>query len=77
MQSTTIGGTKIDHKGDVDNGLTYLRNNWSDSYVLDAFENARTSRDRQATFRSDKYAGSGMYVLKYINERHYSLEWRD
>ena len=75
--NTTIYGTEIEHNGDVDKGLEYLRNFWNDSYVLDVFENARTSVDRKADFRPNTYVGDGMYVLRFIGPHHYSLEWRD
>lgn len=75
MNTTTIYGTDIENNGDVDHGLDYLRNHWNDSYILDVFENARTSRDYKAYFKVPDTKGS--YLLKFISLHHYSLEWRE
>ncbi len=71
---TTIHDCNIENNGDVDHGLDYLRHHWSDSYVLDAFENAKTSADRKADLKVP--GQNGMYVLKHLGNHHYSLEWR-
>lgn len=71
--TTTIYGTDIEHNGDVDYGLQWLENHWNDKYVLDVFENAKTSRDYSASFKID--GEKGVYVLKYISKDYYSLHW--
>jgi hypothetical protein len=74
MQQEFIYNTTLDHNGDVKQGLAYLRNHWNDQYVLDVFENARTSYDRSGDFRVDNVPGT--YILKFIAEHHYSLSWK-
>ncbi len=75
MESRTIYGTEIEHNGDVDNGLEYLKRNWNTDYVADVFENAYSSYDRVARFRIPGSNERGSYVLKYIAQKHYSLSW--
>ncbi|MBP6060903.1 MAG: hypothetical protein KA515_02815 [Candidatus Pacebacteria bacterium] len=75
MAETWIFGCRIDNNGDVNRGLDYLRNHWNDRYILDVFENARTSRDRKADFKINDI--KGVYILKYVAEHHYDLSWKD
>lgn len=77
MASRTIYGTEIEHNGDVDNGLEYLKNNWNTGYIADVFENAYSSYDHMARFRIPGDNSTGSYVLKYIAQKHYSLSWQD
>ncbi len=72
----TIRGTTIEHNGDVDNGLKWLRNHWDDAYVLDIFENAKNSRDNVGEFRIEDVKGT--YLLRCIDKdsHNYSLSWR-
>ena len=74
MAEEMIYGTTIEHNGDVDKGLDYLRNHWNDRYILDVFENAKTSQYRSGDFKIQDI--NGIYVLKYLSEHHYSLSWR-
>ncbi|MCX6747659.1 MAG: hypothetical protein NTW98_01795 [Candidatus Nomurabacteria bacterium] len=69
----TIYGTDIDHSGDVNDGLTWLRRNWNDAYVLDQFANAKRGPDYKAYMKIPNE--SGTYILKYISEHHFSFSW--
>ena len=73
MKEEIIDGTRIEHNGDVNTGLEYLRNHWNDAYVLEKFENARTSADYQDSFTVNGV--DGFYILKRLGDRHYSLRW--
>lgn len=75
MSQEIIYGCKIDHKGDVNKGLSYLKNHWNDRYVLDVFENARTSMNHLGDFKVQGI--NGTYILKFIGEHHYSLSWKN
>ncbi len=72
---TKINECDIENNGDINHALDYLRDHWNDSYVLDLFENAKTSRDQKADMRIPGYGGT--YVLKYISPSYYSLDWHD
>ncbi|MCE9585455.1 hypothetical protein K8Q94_02435 [Candidatus Nomurabacteria bacterium] len=72
---TKIYECDIENNGDVDHALEYLRNHWNDSYVLDFFENAKTSSDYKADMKIQDV--NGTYVLKYISPHYYSLEWHN
>jgi len=76
MPERRIENTTIEHNGDVDRGIQYLDNHWNDQYVLDLFENARTSYDYKAFFKIDN-TSEGSYLLKYIGPHHYFLSWQD
>ena len=75
--SETIYGTEIEHDGTVNHGLEYLKHHWNDRYILDVFENARTSADYKARFKINGDNSNGSYVLKYLSQHHYSLAWED
>lgn len=72
---TKIYECDIENNGDVNTGLEYLRNHWNDSYVLDVFENAKTSSDNIADMKIQGV--NGTYILKYISNHYYSLSWRE
>lgn len=74
MSEEIINGCRIENNGDVHKGLEYLRNHWNDRYVLDVFENAKTSANHIGDFKIQNV--NGIYVLKHIGEHHYSLTWR-
>ncbi|HTE49109.1 MAG TPA: hypothetical protein VK675_04335 [Candidatus Paceibacterota bacterium] len=75
MSEEIINNCKIEHNGDVNIGLDYLKNHWDDRYVLDVFENAKTSENHFGDFKINGI--NGTYLLKYIGEHHYSLTWRN
>ena len=75
MTEKVIYNCRIEHDGDVNKGLHYLKDHWDDRYILDVFENAKTSTDRSGDFRIPNVEGT--YVLRSIGEHHYSLHWKN
>ena len=75
MSEEIIDGCRIEHNGDVNKGLRYLRDHWNDRYVLDVFEDARTSENRRGSFKVPDT--NGHYVLEFIEEHNFSLYWRE
>lgn len=73
----TIYGTEIEHNGDVQMGLDYIYRHWNDSYILDVFENAKTSADYKARFKINFDHSNGSYVLTYVSPHHFALSWED
>ncbi len=73
--SEEIYGCKIEHNGDVNRGLEYLREHWDNEYTLSVFRNAKTSEYRTADFRIQGVDGT--YILKFIGEHHFSLSWKN
>ena len=58
MSEEIIYGCRIENNGDVNKGLEYLRNHWNDRYVLDVFENARTSTNHFGDFKINDINGT-------------------
>ena len=75
MSEEIIYNCKIEHEGDFSKAFDYLRQHWNNKYILDVFENAKTSKNRTGDFRIPNIPGT--YILKFIGEHHYSLSWRN
>lgn len=74
MPTTNIDNVKIEHSGDVNRGLEYLRSNWNDTYILEVFRDARTSSDNDGVFKVPGI--DGHYVLRHSGGDSFSLGWR-
>lgn len=74
MAEISIENVVIEHDGDVDQGLNYIRDHWNDRYVLEAFQDARTSSDRDGTIKIENI--EGYYILRHLSDNRFSLIWR-